>query len=256
MSEDGKDIAKDINGKIEGSATTEAQETPPQKEVSSFRLVATLAIAGALAGLLIVAVNQHTKPIIDKYKAEQLKIAVYEVLPGAEHYNTFYLVNDELSLTLPENAKESEYKRIYVGYDASGQVNGVAISRGEPGFQDIVQVIFGFDPSSGKLSGMKILDSKETPGLGDKIFKDMAFVEQFFAGPETPLLGVKIGAGKGQPNEIDMITGATISSKVVIGIINHALEEWVPVIDKGIPPGPTASTETSVDTSADQEAPQ
>ncbi len=61
------------------------------------------------------------------------------------------------------------------------------------------------------------------------------FVDQFFAGPETPLLGVKIGAGKGEPNEIDMITGATISSKAVIQIINNALEEWKPILDKGIP---------------------
>jgi len=248
MSEDSKNI--DI--KIEDSATPESQEIPPKKEVSTFRLVATLAIAGALAGLLIVTVNQHTKPIIDKYKAEQLKIAVYEVLPGVDRYSTFYLVDNELALTLPEGAKESEYKRAYVGYDASGQVSGVAISRGEPGFQDIIQVIFGFDPATGKLSGMKILDSKETPGLGDKIFKDMAFVNQFFAGPETPLLGVKIGAGKGAPNEIDMITGATISSKVVIRIINNAMAEWNPVLEKGIPEAPAAAEKTL----ADKEAPQ
>lgn len=248
MNEDNKNI--DIQ--VEDSATPETQERPPKKEVSTFRLVATLAVAGALAGLLIVTVNQHTKPIIDKYKAEQLRIAVYEVLPGVERYNTFYLVDEALSLTLPENAKESEYKRIYVGYGASGQVTGVAISRGEPGFQDIVQIIFGFDPSNGKLSGMKVLDSKETPGLGDKIFKDMAFVEQFFAHPQTPLKGVKIGTGKGKPNEIDMITGATISSKVVIRIINNALEQWTPVLDKGIPPAPAPVTETAADKEASQ----
>ena len=220
---------------VEETSTIQDQEVPVKAPVSAFRLVATLAIAGALAGLLIVVVNQHTKPIIDKYKAEQLQKAVYEVLPGVERYNTFYLVDETLSMSLPTGAKESEFKRIYVGYDANSQVSGVAISRGESGFQDVVQIIFGFDPSNGKLSGMKVLDSKETPGLGDKIFKDMAFVDQFFAGPETPLVGVKIGAGKGNPNEIDTITGATISSKVVISIINHALEEWNPIIEKGIP---------------------
>ncbi len=220
------------------SVESETQEQPVKKTASTFRLVMTLAIAGTLAGLLIVMVNQHTKPIIDKYKAEQLKIAVYEVLPGIERYTTYYLVDDALSLTLPEGAKEAEYKRAYIGYDTSDEIRGVAISRGEPGFQDIVQVIFGFDPSNGKLTGMKILDSKETPGLGDKIFKDQVFVDQFFAGPETPLVGVKIGAGKGNPNEIDTITGATISSKVVIDIINHGIEEWMPVIDQGIPQEP------------------
>ena len=228
---------------IEESTESPSQETPAQSEVSTFRLVATLAVAGALAGLLIVLVNQHTKPIIDIYKAEQLQKAVYEVLPGVERYNTYYLVDNALSFALPEGAKESEYKRIYVGYDTSSQIKGVAISRGESGFQDVVQIIFGFDPATGNLLGMKVLDSKETPGLGDKIFKDQAFVDQFFAGPATPLVGVKAGAGKGKPNEIDTITGATISSKVVIDIINHGLEEWQPVIDKGIPQAPTDSVE-------------
>ncbi len=220
---------------IDEPSVSGSPETPVEETVSTFRLVATLAIAGALAGLLIVLVNQHTKPIIDKYKAEQLQLAVYEVLPGVKRYNTFYLVDGALSLTLPEAAKESEYKRVYVGYDNSDKILGVAISRGESGFQDVVQIIFGFDPATGILTGMKVLDSKETPGLGDKIFKDQVFVDQFFAGPETPLVGVKIGAGKGNPNEIDTITGATISSKVVIDIINHGLEEWRPVLDKGIP---------------------
>jgi electron transport complex protein RnfG len=228
----------DVDIQVENSGPDSTQDAPAPKEISTFRLVATLAVAGTLAGLLIVLVNLHTKPIIDKYKAEQLQLAVYEVLPGVESYDTYYLVNDELSVSLPSGAKESDFKRVYVGRDANGEVSGVAISRGESGFQDVIMVIFGHDPVTGKLSGMKILDSKETPGLGDKIFKDMDFVDQFFAGPETPMVGVKIGAGKGQPNEIDMITGATISSKAVIQIINNALAEWKPILDKGIPQAP------------------
>lgn len=212
-----------------------SSEVPEQKEVSTFRLVATLAIAGALAGLLLVLVDQHTRPIIDKYRAEQLKKAVYEVLPGVASYDTFYLVSGVLSTALPEGAKESEFRRVYVGYDSGGQIDGVAIQRGEAGFQDIIQVIFGYDPSAKTLTGMKVLESKETPGLGDKIFKDQAWVDQFFAGPQTPLAAVKPGAGKGLPNEIDTITGATISSKAVVEIINNALEEWTPVLDQGIP---------------------
>ncbi|HEY5775671.1 MAG TPA: FMN-binding protein [Xanthomonadales bacterium] len=236
----------DVDIQVQDSASPETPDAPAPKEVSTFRLVATLAVAGALAGLLIVLVNLHTKPIIDKYKAEQLQLAVYEVLPGVERYDTWYLVDGELSMVLPAGAKESEYKRVYIGRDDNGEVKGVAISRGESGFQDVIMVIFGYNPLKGTLSGMKILDSKETPGLGDKIFKDMNFVDQFFAGPETPLLGVKSGAGKGQANEIDMITGATISSKAVIGIINHALEEWKPILDKGIPEAPAVAASGEV----------
>ena len=237
----------------QSSSASPEQEAPAAKEVSTFRLMATLTVAGALAGLLIVLVNQHTKPLIDKYKAEQLQKAVYEVLPGIVGYDTFYLVGESLSLTLPEGVKESEFKRIYVGHDNSSQIKGVAIERGQPGFQDIVQVIFGFDPATGKLSGMKVLDSKETPGLGDKIFKELNFVDQFFAGPETPLIPVKAGAGKGRPGEIDTITWATISSKVVIDIINRGLEEWQPVLERGIPQVP--ATPETADTE-NEEAPQ
>lgn len=236
---------QDMNSGAEKSIASE-EKVSTKESASTLRLVATLAIAGALAGLLIVLVNQHTKPLIDEYKAEQLKIAVYEVLPGIERYNTYYLVDGALATSLPQGAKESEYKRIYVGYDTAGQIQGIAISRGESGFQDVVQVIFGFNPSSGKLTGMKILDSKETPGLGDKIFKDMNFVNQFFASPQTPLIGVKSGAGKGAPGEIDMITGATISSKVVIGIINNGLKEWNPIIEKGIPEAPVSEANEGV----------
>ena len=234
MSEE--NMSKDVV--VDGPGTDSNQEMPLKKPVSTFRLVATLAVAGALAGLLIVLVNLQTKPIIDKYKAEQLKLAVYEVLPGVDRYTTYYLVDETLAVSLPQGAKESEFKRIYVGYNTQNQVSGVAISRGESGFQDVVQIIFGFDPATGKLSGMKVLDSKETPGLGDKIFKDMTYVNQFFAGPDTPLIPVKPGKGKGLPGEIDTITGATISSKKLVEIINHALEEWKPIMDRGIPNAP------------------
>jgi len=234
-------MSEDIKVQDTDTTTPVAQEIPAEKSVSSFRLIATLAVAGALAGLLIVLVNQHTKPLIDKYKAEQLQKAVYEVLPGTEEYDTYYLVDSSLSLTLPAGAKESEYKRIYVGYNAEKKLNGVAMSRGESGFQDVIMIIFGVDPNTGKLKGMKVLDSKETPGLGDKIFKDMAFVNQFFAGPATPLIPVKPGTGKGKPGEIDTITGATISSKKLVEIINHALEEWKPILDLGIPQSPAGT---------------
>jgi electron transport complex protein RnfG len=220
---------------VDTASSAPANEAPEEVRVSTFRLVATLAVAGALAGLLIVLVNQHTKPIIDAYRAEQLKLAVYEVLPGSARFRTLYLVDGALAANLPDGAKASDFRQAYVGYDDDGNMIGVAASRGESGFQDIVLVIFGFEPETGVLLGMKVLESKETPGLGDKIFKDQAFVDQFFARPQTPLTAIKAGSGKGLPGEIDAITGATISSKAVVGIINNGIAEWRPLLERGIP---------------------
>jgi Na+-translocating ferredoxin:NAD+ oxidoreductase subunit G len=78
---------------------------------------------------------------------------------------------------------------------------------------------------------MKVLDNKETPGLGDKIVKDTAFVGGF-RGVSAPLRGVKSGAGKGTENEVHLITGATISSRTVIAIVNHRVEAVSPLIDR------------------------
>jgi electron transport complex protein RnfG len=74
-----------------------------------------------------------------------------------------------------------------------------------------------------------VLDQKETPGLGDKIERDSAFGGQF-AGRVAPLRGVKDRAGK-PPSEVQTITGATISSRAVIRIINNAVARWRPLID-------------------------
>ena len=207
-------------------------DAPVEEHVSTFRLVATLAVAGALAGLLIVLVNLHTKPIIDAYRAEQLRLAVYEVLPGVVNYRTLYRVDDALVGDVPDGAKAADFRQAYVGYDDKGEMVGVAVSRGESGFADVVLVIFGFEPDTGILLGKKVLESKETPGLGDKIFKDLDFVQQFFDRPQTPLVAIKAGSGKGQPGEIDAITGATISSKVVVSIINNGIAEWRPLLEQ------------------------
>ena len=210
----------------------EAQQEPEESRVSTLRLVATLAIAGALAGLLIVIVNLHTKPIIDVYRAEQLRLAVYEVLPGVTNYRTVYRVDDALVSEVPAGSKASDYRQAYIGYDDNGELVGVAVSRGESGFADVVLVIFGFEPDTGILLGKKVLESKETPGLGDKIFKDLDFVQQFFDRPQTPLKAIKAGTGKGLPGEIDAITGATISSKVVVSIINNGVADWQPLLQQ------------------------
>jgi electron transport complex protein RnfG len=193
------------------------------RSASALRLIGTLALAGCLAGLVIVLVHQWSRPRIEAHQARVLTEAIYEVLGGPERYETAFLVDDVFTVTPPASADTSALERVYVGFDQVGRPIGVAVAAAEPGFQDVIRLIFGFDPDSGEVVGMKVLESKETPGLGDKIEKDSAFVAEF-SGVAAPLEGVKAGRAAGTPNEVDMITGATISSRAVIDIINHRLE--------------------------------
>lgn len=190
------------------------------KPASSLRMVATLGAAGGLAGLLIVVVYTLTLPAIEAHKAEVLRRAVNEVLNEPARYQTLYATAQGVFESPPAAGKAAGVEKIYVGFDADDQVTGVAIKAAEAGFQDIITLIYGFDPSTGKLLGMKVLESRETPGLGDKIEKDLTFVAQF-DNAIPPLTAVKRSTGA--PGEIDAITGATISSRAVVRMINRSL---------------------------------
>jgi len=197
--------------------------TPPEVPVqtSSMRMVASLGIAGALAGLLIAVVYSVTLEPIEAHKAEVLRRAVSEVLNDPARYETLYATTQGISDAAPAATEDGNAtERIYVGFDAEERVKGVAVKAAAAGFQDLITLIYGFDPASGKLLGMKVLESKETPGLGDKIQKDLSFLAQFH-GATPPLAAVKRGTGA--PGEIDAITGATISSRAVVRIINQSL---------------------------------
>jgi len=215
---------------VSGSASPAA--APPVGEephVPAWRLFTTLGAGGALAGLLLVFVFQLTQPTIQAHKAHMLDLAVSEVLHAPDRYDTLYLHAGALTAEPPAGVDARTLDRVYRGYAADGTPAGFAIRAARPGFQDVVSLIFGYDPSTGRLLGMKVLENKETPGLGDKIEKDAAFTGQF-AGREPPLVGVKGGGAQGS-NEIDTITGATISSKTVVRAINDAVERWRPAIE-------------------------
>jgi electron transport complex protein RnfG len=195
---------------------------PQKPRVSSIRLVATLAVAGAVAGFFIVLVHQWSQPRIQEYQARVLRDAVQEVLGGPDHTETWFLHDGAFTATPPASADTADLDRIYVGFASDGSPVGVAASAAEPGFQDVIRLIFGYDPGQSAVLGMKVLESKETPGLGDKIEKDSSFVAEF-RGVEAPLVGVKPTRATGAANEVDMITGATISSEAIIDIINNRL---------------------------------
>ncbi len=87
----------------------------------------------------------------------------------------------------------------------------------------IISGIFGYNPTEKLIVGFEVLESKETPGLGDKIIKDPAFRENFTALAVEPRITTVKEGQKNNPHEVEMITGATISSRTVVKLINKAL---------------------------------
>jgi Na+-translocating ferredoxin:NAD+ oxidoreductase subunit G len=202
--------------------------TDKAPEVSSFKLLTTLAIAGAAAGLLVVTVYRATLPTIERHEAAKVEGAVREVLKAPSRWDTLYLERNALTRSPAASDDRRGLPTAYLGFDESGKPVGAAVTAQEPGFQEEVLLMVGFDPSNGTLIGFKVLEEKETPGLGDKIERDTSFGSQF-AGRVAPLKGVK-ARNVSDPSQVQTITGATISSRAVIRIINHAVEKWQPLL--------------------------
>jgi len=199
-----------------------------EKDPGSFKLIFTLGVAGFLSGLILVGIYILTLPAIEANKAEALKQAIYKVLPGCNSYIRLknlggQLVEEKEGGDKKQN-KNAEY--IYAGYNKAGDLIGFAIPSEEPGFQDLIIAIIGYDPYKKIIIGFEVLDSKETPGLGDRIKADPDFHANFKALAIDPEI-VPVKKGKKQnSNEVETITGATISSKAVVRLLQNGMKKW------------------------------
>ena len=200
------------------------QDKPPEMSApSSGRLVATLAVAGLISGVAIIGIYEVTLPTITINKARELREAVAKVLPGVTQIQKLVYRNGEL---IPSAETEKDEQAVYGGYDDDDSFIGYAIPGAGPGFQDTIGLLYGYKPDLRLVTGMEVLESRETPGLGDKIYKDADFVANFKGlAIEPEIVAVKKGK-KSKPNEVDAITGATISSKAVVRIINETHTVW------------------------------
>ena len=70
------------------------------------------------------------------------------------------------------------------------------------------------------LTGVKIAETKESPGIGKKI-EEAAFTDQFTGKPADKEFALKPSADQ---TGVDQIAGATISSAAVVGALNDAVK--------------------------------
>lgn len=201
---------------------------PEVKEAGSARLIITLGIAGLFSGFILVGAYLFTLPMIQANKAKALQEAIYLVLPGCERYETLQLKGNQLEVVqqAQANPNSKPVPSIYAGYNAEGNLLGFAIPSDEPGFQDVISGIFGYEPTKKTIIGFEVLDSKETPGLGDKIIKDMVFRANFNALQTEPEIVYVARGAKSNPNEVEGITGATISAKTIVRLLQKGLGSW------------------------------
>lgn len=109
----------------------------------------------------------------------------------------------------------------YKALDAAGMLAGWVVPASGQGFADRVELLVGFDAPAGRITGVYVLEQKETPGLGDNITTD-DFRKRFVGKTTDAPLAARKGAAPGD-SDILALTGATISSESVTAIVNAAV---------------------------------
>jgi len=216
-------------------STAEQQPILPPDITSGTRLVATLGLVTTLCGALIVAVWQITLPAIAANKKIVLERAVRALVPDAATIIDFDAT--PLGVRRASGDASPGTVRFHAAYDAQGELQALAAEGGARGYTDTVRVLYGYRPACECVFGMKVIQMKETPGIGDNVATDADFLANFdsldlaladdLKGLAHAVRAVKHGT-KRFAWEIDAISGATITSKAIGRGINDSAQKLLP----------------------------
>ena len=116
---------------------------------------------------------------------------------------------------------------------------GLAFEVRVTGYQDALRLLYGYSPEAEAIIGLRVLESRETPGLGDRIETDTRFLANFerldvslsddLSRVARPIEAVKRGA-KQEAWQVEGISGATISSAAVARGLRESTVHWIPRI--------------------------
>lgn len=133
------------------------------------------------------------------------------------------------AVTFTENQVEvnGQTYTVYTGLDGENKVVGYTVSALDKSYGGAIEVMTGFDTEL-KITGVEILTIDDTPGLGMNAKKD-SFRDQF-KGKTGELTASKSPT---QDNEIQAMTGATITSKAVTRCVSAAYKAVQTQIETG-----------------------
>jgi electron transport complex protein RnfG len=166
------------------------------------------------AGLLATA-ESTLGPKIAQNKRDELEAAVYAVVPEVAS----------------SESKRIGGREVFKCLNSDGELSGWALQAEGFGFQDKIKLVVGLSPDGSKITGLKVVENTETPGLGNKI-EDEEWTGQYKALDALREVVVVKSQRKVENNEIQAITGATISSEAVTKIANKIIFEMQPKLDE------------------------
>ncbi len=163
------------------------------------------------------------KPIVDAEQEAKQK-AYQSVFKDAKTFDEDTTITDKVNASedfLKENELTgAKIKEVLVAKDSEGTAIGYVISfLATEGYGGEISLSMGMT-KEGEITGLEVLSASETAGLGAKC-KESEFKNQFAGINADSIEYTKDGAKA--DNEIDAISGATITTKAVTKGVNAAI---------------------------------
>lgn len=189
-------------------------------DISDLRPVLVLTGLGLAAAILLAGLDELTKDRIADERQQRALGAVSAMLSGVEYDNE--LLDDPASLSVPELAEPVTVYRARLNGDAVAVVMDVVTPAGYSGN---IRLLVAADVE-GTVLGVRVLEHRETPGLGDKIERGKSeWIEQF-EGKSLQNPPAQDWAPDRRDGAFDTVTSATITSAAVIEAVRHVLETF------------------------------
>lgn len=177
-----------------------------------------------ISGLALSYVYELTKAPREEQaiiKQEKANKAVFAEAASFEKDEELTLKAAETDLgSLDSNYDGIKLAEISKALDANGNIIGYDINvKTKQGYKDEISLVFGYS-LDGTIKGIQIMTINETAGLGMNAIKS-EFLDQFLNKNVDKFTVTKTGASA--DDQIDAISGATITSKAVTNAVNAGI---------------------------------
>jgi len=176
-----------------------------------FHMVLALLLVAVIAAALLGITDIFTREPIAQAQKEALHRALVQVLPAH--------ANDPQAEQLNIGSDDSTV-HIYPAKDANGKLTGLAWEVVAPdGYSGSIRILLGLRPDA-SIQAIRVTDHRETPGLGDGIVRNTAWLGSFVG---KALAGTHWAVRK-DGGDFDQFTGATITPRAVVKAVHKGLE--------------------------------
>lgn len=185
------------------------------------RVGAVLGLFAIVATTMVAFTEQNTRQQIKENERQALLDAINALIPHEQYDNA--ILQDTLALPKTEELGTEETTQVYRARKQNQPVAVVLTVVAPNGYSGRIKMLVGIY-NDGTLAGVRVINHKETPGLGDKIDASRSnWIKQFeglsLENPSSAKWKVKKDGGA-----FDQFTGATITPRAVVKAVKASLE--------------------------------